>query len=664
MSPALHPAPAPSRSSSGAAPGLSAYGSAPRPRRRARAWRNVAVLQLLWAAWLGLACALPLRARAQPIGELVVVPFGVNDLTPALEATTMLEAELAEARVSLIPMHDARDRFTARSRPPQTASDSDLDVLAREAREAIEHVAFGRTAAAQKSVREVIQRAERTLESLNRETATARHILDACLSLVRTTLQAGKRDLALEQATRCRRLVPDLAPSEVAHPANVVGVLAEADNLLRRMRIGNLSVRSAPESNCSVYLNGRHLGTTPFLLDRAAAGDYRVQVECGRTLARVHVVQLGDQPASLVVDTQFDRAIASDPRLFFKYPSREEAREQTVRHAIELGRELHADDVILVGVEGERVELLRVNVTQQRLVGRASVPYTTRHGFARPALARAIVALSEARLQGEPTLVESSPPANVPPPESTGPSAAPSAKVGVLSGDSVGSGSDAAAVDAPHQAAPPSATGNPTPPGPGISRQRRLRRAGYALLGTSAAFFALGLGLDLRAQALEDELSTLAFDDELAAQAPLTADAEAAVSRQARQQSKFERLQGLRWIGVGSGAVALVATALLVEPVENIPWWGYALAATGAGVLAVGAYEVASSDRCMLGETDDGPCRRPRDSAARGALLISAALPLLSVPLVQLLKRPDGGAFTLTGKPLRAGLELTWSSSF
>ena len=54
-------------------------------------------------------------------------------------------------------------------------------------------------------------RAERTLESLNRETARARQLLDACLSLVRSALHENHRDQALEQAMACRRLVPDLA---------------------------------------------------------------------------------------------------------------------------------------------------------------------------------------------------------------------------------------------------------------------------------------------------------------------------------------------------------------------------------------------------------------------------------------------------------------------
>lgn len=199
-------------------------------------------------------------ALAQPMNDVIVIPVSTPGAEQALSAASTFEAELAAARVPIISQHDARDRFRARSRTPREPSDSDLEALGHATQEAIEHVAFGRTAAAQRSVREAISRAEKALESLNRETATARQILDACLSLVRSALQEGKRDLARDQATRCRRLVPDLTPSRTAHPADVIGVLAEADDLLVRMHTGYLAVHSAPEQNCSVYLNGRHLG--------------------------------------------------------------------------------------------------------------------------------------------------------------------------------------------------------------------------------------------------------------------------------------------------------------------------------------------------------------------------------------------------------------------
>lgn len=566
------------------------------------------------------------------MGEVVVVPFGVPQLGAPLNVTSVLEAELANERVSLIPMHDARDRFTALSRPALTASDSDLDVLARAAREAIEHVAFGRTAAAQKSVREVIVRAERTLESLNRETATARHILDACLSLVRTTLQTGRRDLAIEQATRCRRLVPDLVPSETNHPANVVGVLAEADNMLRRMHIGHLAVRSAPESDCSVYLNGRHLGTTPFQLERAAAGDYRVQVECGRSVGRVHVVQLGDQAVSLLVDTEFDRAVTSDPRLGLSYPNRDRLRELAVPHAIELGRAVQADDVVLVGVHNDRAELLRVQVAQRKLVARASVPWTPRHGFARPLLEAAIVALAEGRFEGEPSVDRTEratpPPAEQPVAQVSPPLPQVSLPQPVAA--------------PPAAAAPPEA--EPTPPAISPAerqrlRERRVRRAGLGLLGISGGLLVAGIAYEWRAQRLLDRLARFGVSNDVALLDPSADPAlGAATSRQLEQvQPKYDTASHLRWLGVAGGALATGATAMLVRPHSKVPRWSYAFFPVGLAVAAFGAYEIATSDDCQLA-SDRGPCRRPRDSAARGALLLSAAAPLLSVPLIHLLK--------------------------
>ena len=608
-------------------------------------------------------------ASAQPMGEVVVVPFGVPQLAGPLNVTSLLEAELANERVSLIPMHDARDRFTAHSRPPLTASDSDLDVLARAAREAIEHVAFGRTAAAQKSVREVILRAEKTLESLNRETATARHILDACLSLVRTALQTGRRDLAIEQATRCRRLVPDLVPSETNHPANVVGVLAEADNMLRRMHIGHLAVRSAPESNCSVYLNGRHLGTTPFQLERAAAGDYRVQVECGRTVGRVHVVQLGDQAVSLLVDTEFDRAVASDPRLALSYPNRDRLRELAVPHAIELGRAVQADDVVLVGVHNERAELLRVQVAQRKLVARASVPWTPRHGFSRPLLEAAIAALAEGRFDGEPS-VERTETATPPPEDKPVAQVSPTLPLAALP---------------PPVAAPPVQVAPvvevPDPPALSAGerqrlRERRVRRAGLGLLGVSGALFVAGIAYEWRAQRLLDRLARLGVSNDVAQRDPSSDAAltDATSQQLAQQQPKYDTASHLRWIGVAGGALATGATAMLVRPHSKMPRWSYSFFGIGLAIAGFGAYEIASSDTCQLSSMN-GPCRRPRDTAARGALLLSAAAPFLSVPLIHLLKpRPSsladasdasrGRNVALSAGPTYGGLQLQLRASY
>lgn len=342
-------------------------------------------------------------ASAQPFGKTVVVIYGdgEGDTDATMSAAMQVERELSARRTTLISMHDARDRFIALSRAPQRPSASEIDELGKEARETVQHAAFGRTAAAQRGVRQIMTLAERSLEILNRETATARQLLDACLALVRTSLHAGKREMAIEQAMSCRRMVPDLSPSQSTHPANVVGVLAEADDQLRRMRLGTLHVQNRPARVCSVYLNGRHLGTTPFVLDQASVGDYRVQVECEPNRpGRVHLVQLGDRPAELTVDTFFDESVQTEPRLGLSYASDGLARGHVVDHAQQLGNQVHADDVILVRLSGSAATLLRVQVRNQRLIGATSLALDLTKTLAPEQLKAALDSLSEARFVG------------------------------------------------------------------------------------------------------------------------------------------------------------------------------------------------------------------------------------------------------------------------
>jgi hypothetical protein len=574
-------------------------------------------------------------AQAQPLGETIVVPLG-TELRAPLAAAGALEAALPPRQISLISFHDARDRFTTRSRPPQTASDSDVDVLAREAREAIEHVAFGRTVAAQKSVREVITRAERTLESLNRETATARQILDACLSLVRSTLQGGKRDLALEQATRCRRLVPDLVPSADAHPANVIGVLAEADSLLRRLRIGDLTVRSAPESSCAVYLNGRHLGTTPFHLDRAAAGEYRVQVECGRTLARVHVVQLGDQPASLLVDTQFDRAVESDPRLLLRYEKLEDAYRNAVSHAAQLGRGVQAEDVVLVSVDGTRAELLRVRVAEQRMIARARLPWTPGQGFQRAELERAITSLTEGRFEDGtgPTAF-----AREPAPEKAEQTPPTEARTEIAPDSEPESTSQAstpepepAASQVEISSAPPALEGARARPGTRRRALRWKRGLSGSVLALGAVSFTVA-GALLRQRVDKGEELRLATRESYAPLVRAWDDTRAGPYVFAALGSAVAT----------SGAIGLVLT------LPELPSWAAVLSgAAGMALATWGIIDLARGAPCGATELNRRTCSDEFERRDRGAIVALAAVPLLAAPLTYLLTR------TLRTRGLRA----------
>jgi hypothetical protein len=577
-----------------------------------------------WFLALLLAVLAPVRGFAQTGGRVVVVPEAVENVgDQEMRAADLIESALAARRMRLVSMHEARDRVLALSRPPVTTDNSDLDVLAQEAQTALEHVAFGRAAAAQRSVREVLARAERALESLNRETKTARHVLDACLALVRSALARDQRRDALAEAMRCRRLVPDVAASEALHPANVIGALAEADDQLRRMRVGRLTVESTPESGCATYVNGRHLGTTRFQLDRAAAGEYRVQVECGSARGRVHIVQLGDDPVKITVDTEFDRALRSEERLALVYPSAKLRDSLTAAHGGALGKLAAADDVVFVVIEGPKAHLTRVGGHPAKVLGRASFGWLAAEDAHDPELARALDALCEGR-DAEPAQPARPVPVAVSEPA-----------------DSTG-GAEPAIHNAPLTLDPQRTDGiaerHP--------RLRRLRIGAGALAVAGGALFATGVYFEHTRKSADDSLQRIDPNDP--AQAGKFAD----------QQASYDNAARLRWLGLPGGVLMASAVPLLrVDLSRGVPWWSYALGGAGLGLAGWGAFELSRNGECRL-ELTTGGCARTRESRGRGELAISAALPLATFPVAHLIEWAlgrRGGSAHAWGLPTRDG---------
>ncbi|HMI93190.1 MAG TPA: PEGA domain-containing protein, partial [Polyangiales bacterium] len=227
-------------------------------------------------------------------------------------------------------------------------SHGDIDALARDAQMALYHVASGLPSRARADVERALARADKVLESLNRESLAAQQLLDACLYLVRAHLQDGKRQAAREQALECRRLVPDIEPDGTMHPPDVMGVLAEAEAELRQREPGSLRVESAPDA-CAVYVNGRHLGHAPLELPQLSPGEYRVQAECEEGVAgRVHRVAIGNRRIVKRIDTRFDAAVQTSLDIALRYDTVDAQREHAHSDALELARIVGVSAVVLV----------------------------------------------------------------------------------------------------------------------------------------------------------------------------------------------------------------------------------------------------------------------------------------------------------------------------
>jgi hypothetical protein len=542
----------------------------------------------LWLLWLVVAVAVASSAKAQPFGSTLVATFGAGDRAPSLAAAARVEAQLLARRVAIVSMHEARDRFAETTHAPRETSRAGIDALVTGNQLAVRHAAFGRAAEVQRTVDELVASADRSIETLNRDSKNARLLLDVCLVQVRSLLHEGERDSAIEQAMQCRRLVPDLTPTQASHPANVIGVLAEADDRLRRMRSGVLSVDVATGRSCSVFVNGRHLGTTPFTFDRVATGAYRVQIDCGMRPGRVHVVRMDEQPVALVVDESFDQVAVTEPRLGLVYDRSEVVRSKLAGHAARLGAAVHIDDVVLVRMEGGSAQLARVHVKQQRLVATASLLVDAAKGLDGAAIGEALDALSQGRTIGEwkePLAGSAAPVAGIAPA-----AAADSARAQATTGTSSEGNKD-------------------------------------WKLWSGVALLAAGAGLEVGSWALYR--SRAESGDALLRELPMP---------ESSARDDWEEARAPMLALAGSGAAVASAGSVLFgfsPSVRRQSWWlAGTSGAVGAALGVWGAVDLAKAGSCS--DTVAQACVEEEQRQDRGMLLLAGALPLMLMPLTKL----------------------------
>ncbi len=554
-----------------------------------------------WLAFLlGTLLAAPLSSSAHAQTDWAVVPYGYGKIQQAERAAESVVRALVDRQVSVLSLHETRDRFVARSRKPNETTAEDRARLREATGRAIEHAAYGRKHEARNEARAVISIAERNMETLNRDSASARLVLDACLTLVRVDLQSKDRASALEQAKRCRRLVPDLLPKETTHPAEVIGALAEADNQLRRSGAEALTVQAAGE-NCPVFMNGRRVGTTPFRTEGSSPGEWRVQVECGDEISRVHVITLGSKPVSLSVNAARDQRLDDRDVLGLRYANESDERLHLADDARALSEELNVGQLVLVRARGASDALLvRWDRTRDRVVATASLLLDER-GIES--------LLREEQVERVPAAFLS--PAAGPDPE---PKRAPATRVAtnreqpnrdvVLNEAAAEPEATAAIAEEPDPTDPIKPRDSHEP----FARKRPgLLIGGGILAAVGIATLAAGYGLQVRARNLQIKAEGFEFGD----------------PAQSAAQDDFDSAKNLPYLGLAGSAMMIAAVPMLLPehaPKTALGWTLGALAGVaGAGLIAFGAVELS-------------------DETPLGVLLMSSGVPLLEIPITQLVR--------------------------
>lgn len=612
----------------------------------------------LFALWLS-ARTLPVHAQK---GDWLLLPSSVateGEGTPsARRAVQQLARVLGAGSPRLFSSDRARTRFEQRgSTAPLMVSHSDLDALARDAQMALYHVASGLPARARADVERALTRADKVLESLNRESLAAQQLLDACLYLVRAHLQDQKRQAAREQALECRRLVPDIEPDGTMHPPDVIGILAEAEAELRQREPGSLRVESEPDG-CAVYVNGRHLGEAPLELPQLSPGEYRVQAECQEGIAgRVHRVTIGDTRVVKHIDTRFDAAVQTSLDIGLRFDSMEAETEHAYADALEVGRVVGVDAVLLVlpVLDAEAhgtnvVQIDRIDTQYGKLAAAVRLRLDASNAIDAGALAAAVHDL-RAGVQRDHSNRDASAIADVEAvarlPEVRATPAANAAAA--LSEPAVATASEGSAArdddeddddDDDAERGHDDRGNDWSPPALGIA----LGASGAVATLTSWGLFGYQLTLE---STYHDRTRSHPPGDYLASLADL---------------DDFELVP----LAVGAGGSALLTASLpwlLPQSERRMPTLAIASGVFGGVLALTGTVLLVRGGNCD--ETDFvGRCEDVVATTRLGGLLLEGALPWLTVPVVYLLRGPrqpgDTASMTLEPTPDARGARLIW----
>lgn len=293
-----------------------AKGDARRSRNRRFRFLNAA-LRWTVATLIGL-CSVgsPGTARAQEAWWLVEVEADEAEQAVNGADVASLVETLSGRDIRPYWGEEARRRFEEQvSMPASLVSQNDIDEWVARSRDAVRSLARADYERAREQLLEAQRLSQNAAEELNREVARARQVLDTCLFMVRAFLETNNRDEAERQARECRRLVPTVEPTQVRHTPDVRELLARIDRALAEEPPARLRVESTP-AGCVVRVNGIEFGETPYLVDDLRPGDYRLQVECDpQQRGRVRRLRLGQGSTSVEVDSAFDMAFRSRPRL-------------------------------------------------------------------------------------------------------------------------------------------------------------------------------------------------------------------------------------------------------------------------------------------------------------------------------------------------------------
>lgn len=568
--------------------GARPLGSPPPATSRAHAAARTAALGC--ALVIAGATAAP-RAGAQDRWAVIVATTRPTEMQRASETAEHSGAALAATVGGVIPADRALARVESQISEPFRAAPPEIARRLGQAAEAVlEDVAFGRNQQALDVGQPILAELDPHLAGLGRDEQTASDVANLCLYLVRAHVQKRDVGAARQQVQLCLRLVPDLRADERLHPPAVRDLLSEARRGLEQGEGGILAVHAAPTDpeGCAIRVNGRPIGQTPWARVPLPPGTYVAQVECETERAgRLHPVTVsGESPTRIVVRARLAQTLQTRPTLSLVYPTREAMAAHVAEDVAAIAQALDATRVLAAVDDGRTlvVRAFAVSAEGPTLVGSAPVPEPVDVEHSREAVAMV--------LSGQ--------------------------RVEAVGG---GAGRGGAAGGGGARRGEGAASGGGGPNVAGIVLGTLLGLGGAAGLGVGWYYWVeLDAAYGRFDRLTEMELTTPEYT------------------------VLQDRMKTHRWgvlgAGIAGGTLLTVALPFLLPDEDGVPWWSLVIAAGGAALAGVAIWQLAEPGR-VLGP----PSAMQRPSTEPhflGALLMSHAVPLLSVPLVYLVREATG----------------------
>ena len=532
------------------------------------------------------------------------VGVGIEELHRASEA---LRQELAVRGFSVWRADRAAERFeVVGSAPAPKISQSDIDRWVERSRAAVRYLARADYKAARRELKAAQRLANRAAAELNREAARAQQVLDTCLFMVRAYVETKNSAEARRQARECRQLVPRVEPTAFRHTPEVRTLLDEVDEEMALEAPGILEVRStAPD--CLVRINGVEFGRTPLSNIELPAGRYRMQVECEEAhRGRIHRVSIKSGENSFVFDAALERVVRTRPVLHLQYASAE-AWSQRMHQAEQVASILGSANMLVVS--GLGASEVRVDLSAE---GRkpASVWLAVHDGAVdAEKVRRGVDALFEGRsvdFTGPQPIARASWAAEASSRSKVAAVRAAALEAGAASGGAGGT-----------------ENGGNRRSRRGASRPRNQRIAGWSLLGLGVASMGASIGLHVWRDTLGDRFIN-------------------APANLSRAQQWHDVRVGVWTTAAFAGAATSAAMPLLLPDYARTPWWGWTLGALGLGLTGYAIYEGVTMTGCPEPYIADEPavraCVARGQEAGRLSLALAGAAPLLTVPLVYLIR--------------------------